>query len=39
MTWPDYVSPETLRQFEHEYQVPVHLEIVPSAVELIQRMR
>src|SRR5262245_42520451 len=39
LTWPDYINPRTLEQFENEYQAKVHLEIVPSAVELIERMR
>jgi len=39
LTWPDYVSPRTLEQFEAEFDVNVELEIVPSAVELIERMQ
>ena len=39
LTWPDYVSPKTLIDFENEYQVRVQLEIVPSAIELMERMR
>jgi len=39
LTWPDYVSPKTLEQFELEFGVSVSVEIVPSAVELIERMR
>lgn len=39
LTWPDYINPLTLEQFESEFQVKVHLEIVPSAVELIERMK
>lgn len=39
LTWPDYISPLTLEQFEAEYQAKVNLEIVPSAVELIERMK
>ena len=39
LTWPDYIDPKTLRQFESEFGVPVQLEIVPSAVELIERMQ
>ena len=38
LTWPDYINPLTLRQFESEYQLEVHLEIVPSAAELGERM-
>jgi spermidine/putrescine transport system substrate-binding protein len=39
LTWPDYISPRTLEQFETEFGVRVNLEIVPSAVELVERMR
>ena len=39
LTWPDYIDPQTLQQFESEFGVRVKLEIVPSAVELIQRMQ
>lgn len=39
LTWPDYINPITLEQFETEYQAKVNLEIVPSAVELIERMK
>jgi spermidine/putrescine transport system substrate-binding protein len=39
LTWPDYVSPQTLRQFESEFGAAVRLEIVPSAVELVERMQ
>jgi spermidine/putrescine transport system substrate-binding protein len=39
LTWPDYISPHTLEQFETEFGVRVNLEIVPSAVELVERMR
>ena len=39
LTWPDYINPLTLEQFESEYQAKVNLEIVPSAVELIERMK
>jgi spermidine/putrescine transport system substrate-binding protein len=38
LTWPDYVSPLTLEQFENETGVKVDLEVVPSAVELLERM-
>jgi spermidine/putrescine transport system substrate-binding protein len=38
LTWPDYISPETLRQFESVYGVAIELDIVPSAVELMERM-
>ena len=39
LTWPDYVDPLTLEGFEKEFGAEVRLEIVPSAVELIERMR
>jgi spermidine/putrescine transport system substrate-binding protein len=39
LTWPDYIHPQTLQQFESEFGVGVKLEIVPSAVELIERMQ
>jgi spermidine/putrescine transport system substrate-binding protein len=39
LTWPDYVNPLTLEGFEKEFGVKVKLEIVPSAVELIERMQ
>jgi spermidine/putrescine transport system substrate-binding protein len=38
LTWPDYISPKTLEQFELEFGVRVKIEIVPSAVELVERM-
>ena len=39
LTWPDYINPLTLEGFEKELGVQVRLEIVPSAVELIERMQ
>lgn len=39
LTWPDYIDPQTLQQFETEFDVAVQLEIVPSAVELVERMQ
>jgi spermidine/putrescine transport system substrate-binding protein len=39
LTWPDYISPQTLQQFEAEFRVSVDLDIVPSAVELVERMQ
>ena len=39
LTWPDYINPLTLDGFEKEFGVKVKLEIVPSAVELIERMQ
>ena len=39
LTWPDYINPQTLQQFESEIEVKVVLDIVPSAVELIERLQ
>ena len=39
LTWPDYINPLTLEGFEKEFGVKVRLEIVPSAVELMERMQ
>ena len=39
LTWPDYISSQTLQQFEAEFGVPVELAIVPSAVELVEQMQ
>jgi spermidine/putrescine transport system substrate-binding protein len=39
LTWPDYIDPATLQQFEAASGVQVVLEIVPSAVELVARVR
>ena len=39
LTWPDYVDPLTIEGFEKEFGAQVRLEIVPSAVELIERMQ
>jgi spermidine/putrescine-binding protein len=39
LTWPDYVSPQTLQQFEAEFGAKVELDIVPSAVELTERIQ
>jgi spermidine/putrescine transport system substrate-binding protein len=38
LTWPDYISPQSLQQFEAEFEVSVNLVIVPSALELVERM-
>jgi spermidine/putrescine-binding protein len=38
LTWPDYISPQTLGQFESEFEITVELDVVPSAVELMERM-
>ena len=39
LTWPDYISPATLDQFGIETGSSVNLEVVPSAVELVERVR
>lgn len=39
LTWPDYISPQTLQQFESEFGASLELRIVPSAVELMELMR
>jgi spermidine/putrescine transport system substrate-binding protein len=39
LTWPDYISPQTLQQFESKFGITVELDIVPSAVELMDRMQ
>lgn len=39
LIWPEYISPQTLQQFESELGVTVELAIVPSAVELGERMQ
>jgi len=39
LTWPGYISPQTLEGFEKEFGVGVWLEIVPSAVELVEWMQ
>jgi spermidine/putrescine transport system substrate-binding protein len=39
LTWPDYVSPQTLKGFDEEFDVRIRLDIVPSAIELIERMQ
>jgi spermidine/putrescine transport system substrate-binding protein len=39
LTWPDYINPQTLQQFELEFGVSVKLDIVPSAVELVERIQ
>jgi len=39
LTWPDYISPQTLQQFESEFGIAVQLDIIPSAVELVERMQ
>lgn len=39
LTWPNYIDPQTLQKFESEFGAAVQLEIVPSAVELVERMQ
>lgn len=39
LTWPDYISPSTLAGFEDEFGIAVRLEIVGSAVDLVDRMQ
>lgn len=39
LTWPDYINPLTLKQFEAEFDTEIELELVPSAVELTERMK
>ncbi len=39
LTWPDYINPQTLQRFEAEFDVAVQVDIVPSAVELVERMQ
>ncbi len=39
LTWPDYVSPEGIAEFEFEFEIALELEIVASADELLARMR
>jgi len=39
LSWPNYISPLTLEQFENEFEARVQVEEAPSAVELMARMR
>lgn len=39
LTWPDYLSPEGIAEFEAEFEIALELEIVGSADELLARMR
>ena len=39
LTWPDYLSPEGISEFEAEFDLALELEIVASADELLARMR
>lgn len=39
LTWPDYIDPRTTDEFAREFNAQVELAIVPSAAELIERMK
>lgn len=39
LTWPDYIHPQTIQQFETEFEVTVRLDILLSAAELVERMK
>ena len=39
LSWPNYINPLTLEQFEAEFGVRARVEVVPSAVELMARLR
>ncbi|HEX6287970.1 MAG TPA: spermidine/putrescine ABC transporter substrate-binding protein [Herpetosiphonaceae bacterium] len=39
LSWPDYINPLTIEQFQRAFEIAVTVEVVPSAVELIERMR
>jgi len=39
LTWPEYISPETLAGFERESGLRVEQRIIPSAVELVAQIR
>lgn len=39
LTWPDYIDPATLEDFQRETGIRIELEIVPSSVEIIGRMQ
>jgi len=39
LSWPNYINPETIGQFELEFGVKVRVEAVPSAIELLASMR
>jgi RNase P/RNase MRP subunit p30 len=39
LTWPAYINPLSLQQFEHEFSAPVELIIVPGAAELMEQMQ
>lgn len=39
LTWPDYIDPRSLREFEAEFGAAVEVITAPSSAELVQRMR
>ena len=39
LTWPDYLSPETVGEFQTEFELSLEVEIIASADELLARMR
>ncbi len=39
LTWPDYIDPRSLREFEAEYAVEVEVVVVRSSADLVERMR
>ncbi len=39
LIWPDYIDPATLFAFERETGIRVEPEIIPSSMELVERMR
>ncbi len=39
LIWPDYIDPANLEAFEHETGIGVDVVIIPSAVELVDRIR
>ncbi len=39
LTWPDYIDPRSLREFEAEYSVKVEVQTAPSAAEIVQRIQ
>ncbi len=39
LIWPDYIDPATLSAFERETGIRVEPEIIPSSMELLERMR
>ncbi len=39
LTWPDYLTPETVGEFQTEFELSLEVEIIASADELLARMR